>query len=104
MSITSTWKYLTDKNWKTWIGHAVLGIAIFFIVAGMTLVTGGISWSVAATAAAAYFFGREVTNLEPYVMKYITEKENIPTLKIVDGFFDFWTPMFVVISLALILG
>jgi len=104
MSITSVWTYLTDKNWKTWIGHALLGVSIFFAVAGMTLLAGGINWAVAATAASAYFFGREVTNLEPYIMRYITDKENIPTLKIVDGFFDFWTPMFIVIFIALILG
>ena len=104
MNIKAIWTYMTDKNWKTWIGHAVLGVAIFFAVAGMSILGGGLSWSVAATAAAAYFFGREVTNLEPYIMKYITEKEQIPTIKIVDGFFDFWTPMFLVIFLALLLG
>ena len=98
------WLYLSDKNWKTWIGHLVLGVAIFFAVAGMTLLAGGFNWAVAAAAASAYFFGREVTNLEPYVMRYITEKERIPALKLVDGFFDFWTPMFAVIFLALLLG
>lgn len=104
MGLQQVWEYLTDRNWKTWLGHAVLGVVIFFAVAGMSLVTGELNFAVAAAAAAAYFFGREVTNLEPYVMEYIKDRKQIPTLKIVDGFFDFWTPMFIVVSLALLLG
>jgi len=104
MNAKNIWLNLTDKNWKTWIGHSVLGLVIFFIVANLGRATTGVNWAVSAAAATAYFFGREVTNIEPYVVAYITDRTQIPVEKVIDGFFDFWAPTFVVIFLALILG
>lgn len=97
------WQDITDKDWKTWVGHALLGIVIFFVTAGLTVSTGGVNWAVCAAASTAYFLGREVTNIEPYIAAYIQDKTPIPMRKITDGFFDFWTPMFVSILLAVIL-
>lgn len=95
------WTWLTDKNWKTWIGHIVKYSVIFFIV---SLCAWG-NWSIGAAGAIGMVLGREETNIEPYVMgKLLKTKEEIPFDKVVDGFFDWFAPTFVVIFLALLMS
>jgi len=102
--IISSFDWITDVNWKTWLGHGFLGLLIFFIVALIGLLTSGVNWTVCATAATAYFLGRETRDLEPYIADRIKYGTPIPPKKVIDGFFDFWTPTFLVHALALILG
>lgn len=96
--LTDVWTAITDRNWKTWLGHLALGLAIFGVMMLFGATTGE-----AAAAGSFYFFGREVTNIEPYVGAWLRDRTPIPMEKIADGFFDFWIPMFVLVGLSQIL-
>ena len=84
--LSAAFGWIMDANWKTWLGHGLLGAAI----AGL-----GILWQQSANgivfAVFIAFFYREVSDL----INWKVAPEPKPKLneKVRDGFFDLVAPL-----------
>lgn len=84
------WAWLTDRNWKTWIGHGLWGV-------GFEWTLGWLHWSYALVSVVVTFAFREVDN----ALQHAVEDE--PRYKSFgralwrtirdDGAMDFFSPM-----------
>lgn len=93
MKAQDLWSSLTDRHWKTWIGHLILG-------GGMFLVLKAAFGQAAAWAFVVGWFGsREESNVESKLPKLRALPKQSATKRrakaemVVDGFFDFFAPI-----------
>ena len=81
------WAWILDANWKTWIGHAVLG----FLIAAVTLWIGFDRNTAGWTVFVAFIY-REASDLLAWA---VSDDPDKPALreKLMDGYFDLWSPL-----------
>jgi hypothetical protein len=88
--------WITDADWKTWIGHAMLGATIVLVGYNM-----GVGFDGVIFGALAAFVYREVSDLIAWVGKPYPKRSLGAKLR--DGFIDLWAPLVGAGLLALIL-
>ena len=79
--------WIMEADWKTWVGHAILGalIALVGFLAGVNAV--GVSYAVFAA-----FFYREISDLASWAFDDDPDKKPLGA-KLKDGFIDLWGPL-----------
>lgn len=86
--MSAVWQWLTDRNWKTWLGHALLGALIGALGVAARVDDVGISYAVVCA-----FLYRELSDLAMYFVTPVAERTKPLGEKLVDGFFDLWAPV-----------
>lgn len=81
------WEWLTDKDWKTWIGHGLIAVLIMGAALGA-----GLEGRVGVFAVAIHFTLREVENAWEAKRLGIARDA-----KVIDGFWDWMVPVLVAI-------
>lgn len=79
--------WITDADWKTWVGHGLLGalVALVGFAAGVGPV--GVGYAVFAA-----FFYREISDLASWASSDDPGKKPLQA-KLKDGFIDLWAPL-----------
>jgi len=85
--LVAAFSWIMDSDWKTWVGHALLGglIALVGFTAGVNAV--GVSYAVLSA-----FLYREISDLFSWYVDKDPEKKSLQA-KLKDGFIDLWSPL-----------
>jgi len=85
--LSAAFGWIMDANWKTWIGHFLLGALIAGTTLAVGLGKGGAAWTVFIA-----FIYREASDLLAWALDDDPDK---PTFheKMHDGFLDLWSPL-----------